>query len=114
MDQEHVENPVVTGIIRDEKGRFPPGVSGHPEGRPEGSVSIIGRLKKIFLEEPKRFEQYCRDILDDPSMRRSVLEQIDSKPRQPIDMDIKLPQTLIDLIKYVAESGANQDISEKD
>ena len=99
--------PENTGIIRDEKGRFVPGVSGNLEGKPAGSISIVARLKKIFKEEPELFEKYCRDILQDPDMRKAVLEQIDSKPKQSIDMDLKLPQTLIDIIKNASNTGTN-------
>jgi|SRR3990167_1388529 len=90
--------------------RFKKGQSGNPHGRPVGSISIVGRLKKIFEEEPENFEKYCRDILADPTMRKSVLEQIDSKPKQPIDFDIKLPQSLIELIINASKPSTNKDV----
>ena len=92
------------------KTRIKKGQVLNPTGRPVGSVSIVARLKKIFEEEPENFEKYCRDILADPTMRKSVLEQIDSKPKQPIDLDLKLPQTLIDIIKNASNQGTSKDI----
>src|SRR3990167_10645451 len=105
--------PENTGTIRDEKGRFVPGVSGNPEGKPPGSISIVARLKKIFEEEPEMFEKYCRDILKDPNIKKSVIEQVDSKPRQPVDMEINIPNSLIELIRGVTNTARDKDIQPK-
>lgn len=41
-----VNEPESTGLNRDERGRFPPGVSGNPAGRPKGSRH---KLEEEFL-----------------------------------------------------------------
>jgi len=82
MDEIKPEN---TGIIRDEEGKFVKGFSGNPAGKPKGSLSIVAKLKSILEDDPKRFDNYCEEILKDPAMRRVVMEQIDGKPRQPFD-----------------------------
>jgi hypothetical protein len=45
QDQEKNRNP---------DGTFKPGVSGNPGGRPVGSVSIVGMIRKKFEEHPER------------------------------------------------------------
>ena len=59
MTQETKEDSKVLPI-RDEKGRFPKGVSGNPAGRPKGSVSKVTILKQA-LEEQLR-EQAAPDM----------------------------------------------------
>lgn len=44
--------PVLTGNNRDKKGRFNKGISGNPNGRPVGSVSITSAIKKELNKLP--------------------------------------------------------------
>lgn len=86
---EDIPNKLVeTGLessVRDDKGRFVPG---HPGtgGRPKGSVSIIGKIKKIFEEDPEYFETYVAEILNDPKLKQEVIRQIDGAPKQQTDI----------------------------
>jgi len=90
-------------IKRDEKGRILPGQhSLNPAGKPLGTISIMAEIRKIFREDPEHFKEYVSEIIKDNSLRREIIQQLDGKPRQPIDMDVTLPQTLIDLIKHGA------------
>lgn len=83
-----------------ETGKFIPGNPGG--GRPKGSISVIGKIKKKFEENPEYFDEWVDELLKDAGNRRAVMEQIDGRPKQSVDMDIKLPQTLIDIIKHGA------------
>lgn len=65
---------------------FPKGVSGNPAGRPKGSVSIIGRIRQIWEDEPEEFETYVRMAIRDPNLRRELIHQIDGKPKERIEM----------------------------
>jgi hypothetical protein len=65
---------------------FMPGKSGNPKGRPLGSFSIMSRIKQHFEENPEKFDTYVQEILNDPKMRKVILEQIEGKPKERIEM----------------------------
>lgn len=93
------DRPENAGETRNEKGQFVPGVSGNPAGKPIGTISIVAKIKKRFAENPEYFDEWVGELLKDAGNRKAIMEQIDGKPRQTVDMDVTLPQTLIDLIK---------------
>jgi hypothetical protein len=41
-----MEEPENAGVVRNEKGQFVPGVSGNPDGKPPGAVSIVAKIKR--------------------------------------------------------------------
>ena len=67
-------------IIRDDKGRFKPGVSGNPTGRPEG-VSIRERIKQLLKNDPEMFEGLCQFYLTNEKMRDLLWKMLDGLPR---------------------------------
>lgn len=67
-------------IIRDDKGRFKPGVSGNPAGRPEG-ISIKERIKQYLKDNPKEFEELCQFYLNDKKMRELLWKMLDGLPK---------------------------------
>jgi len=79
-----MDEPVRPGIIRDEKGRFPKGVSGNPAGKPPGTISIMSKIKQIWAENPEQFEKWVKDAMEDKMLRRELIQQVDGKPVQPI------------------------------
>lgn len=91
--------PENTGELRDEKGKFKPGVSGNPAGKPKGAISIVAKIKKKFQENPEYFDQWVNKLLEDDANRKAIMEQIDGKPRQSMEMELTFPQNLIDLMK---------------
>lgn len=72
--------------IRDEKGRFVPGVSGNPAGKPPGTISIMSKIKKKFEEDPELFESYVAEVLTDPKLRQEIIRQLDGAPQQKMDV----------------------------
>ena len=76
--------PAKPGIIRNEKGQFPKGVSGNLAGKPVGTISIMSKIKQIWADNPKEFEQWVKDAMKDKMLRREIIQQVDGKPVQPI------------------------------
>ena len=48
--QRHQDLPPPGGSGRDPYGRFRPGASGNPRGRPVGCVSLTTRMRRVLLE----------------------------------------------------------------
>lgn len=78
---------------------FKPGQSGNPAGRPPGSISIIGKLKQMWADDPEDFERYVQEIRKDKSMRKPVMEQIDGKPVQPI-AGVEGQPIVVNIVQY--------------
>lgn len=94
LNSDLIENP-----IRDEHGRLKKGVVLNPNGRPKGSLSVIGRLKQMFEENPEEFEEFVKSYKADPANRKHITEMIDGKPKQDIDANIK-GDINITIVKY--------------
>lgn len=84
---------------RDEKGRLLPGHTANPNGRPPGSLSIIGIIKEKLGEVPigqrrTLAETLAEQILDaaivnkDGTMQREILHYIDGMPNQKVDFGV--------------------------
>lgn len=74
-----------TEFKRSKKGTFVEGTAPGP-GRPPGSISIIGKIKQKFEENPEYFEEWVSKLLEDGGNRKAVMEQIDGRPHQTTDV----------------------------
>jgi hypothetical protein len=90
------EKPEKSGIIRDKEGKFVPGHSGNPAGKPPGTISAIAKVKQIFQENPEEFEKFIEEYIKDPNNRKHIVEMIDGKPKQDVNLgNAELPFTII-------------------
>lgn len=117
--------PENTGIIRNEKGQFPKGVSGNPAGRPEGSVSIVGGIRRKLLEvNPENKKTYLDSFLEtlfkksvsegNEQLMRDMINRIDGMPKQTVEAKV---EQVIPLLKNVQDHDSTQEtpeIEEKD
>ena len=72
------------------KHRFKPGESGNPAGKPVGAVSVKARLKRMFRENPDKFEEFIQRYLKNPNNEKHVTEMLDGKPAQAIQLDAEV------------------------
>ena len=79
--------------------QWPKGVSGNPNGRPKGSVSPKDRIRQMFESNPEQFDDFLDEYIKDPQNKKHVVEMLDGKPNQSTDVNLKLPQFIVDLIK---------------
>ena len=54
-DPTHPEASGVTGVVPPPEGRFKPGESGNPGGRPKGSYSIRAVKRRLLAANPNEF-----------------------------------------------------------
>jgi hypothetical protein len=102
-----MQEPENAGAIRNDKGQFLPGVSGNPAGKPTGTVSIVAKIKQKFLDDPDYFDEWVAKLMEDPSNRKAILEQIDGKPKQA--MDITSGGKAIAGFNFIKNGGDNTD-----
>lgn len=74
-----IKNPDNTGEIqvvkrRDEKGRFKPGMSGNPAGKPPGSISLTTKLKKELEKMPQGQKITYLDALVKQILKKAIVD----------------------------------------
>ena len=77
---------------RDGSGRFRPGVSGNPRGRPAGSVSARTALRQELAAHPRRLRAVVGKLLaaaeaGEPWAVRAVFEQLDGRPVASVTLE---------------------------
>ena len=80
---------------RTEAGRFPPGVSGNPNGRPKDQVSFMGILRSALAEENKSGKSVGERIIaryiklalaGNGQALEALVARIDGKPAQSLTL----------------------------
>jgi hypothetical protein len=89
--------PADSGIIRTKEGKFAKGHSGNPKGKPEGTLSVIGEIKKQFRENPEEFQEFLTRYKKNPNNEKHLTEMVDGKPNQTAQVEITTPVPLMNL-----------------
>lgn len=90
--------PVKTCKNRSSDGKFAPGKSGNPNGRPKGSLSITAVIKKKLGEVPDGEKSTYLELLVNQIFQRAIIEgdyqmikqiwnYVDGTPKASIRMD---------------------------
>lgn len=95
--------------------RWPKGVSGNPNGRPKGSISPRDKIRQVFEENEELFEDWLIEYISDPRNRKHVVELLDGKPHQSVDLTTagkELPQPILNVFPYISNAEGNADEQE--
>lgn len=82
--------PENTGNVqesRDESGRFKPGISGNPAGKPKGSknkFSFVQYWQERWEANPKEFKEMATEFLKDEKLRGLIIQMVDGRPQQDV------------------------------
>jgi len=87
----------ITGEKQKHDTKFKKGVSGNPNGRPVGTISIVEGIKRKLLEvEPGTKKQYLDLFLSsyfknaikngDTNLMRDLINRVDGMPKQSTDI----------------------------
>lgn len=111
-----MNEPEKTGEIRNDKGQFVKGASGNPAGRPLGSLSVVAEIKKqldeVAEEDPmkrKKLVLLVRRLIlkaindGDSSMIKDIIDRIDGRPRQSIEIEDMREDTTKDKLNELIE-----------
>lgn len=88
---------------RDEQGRYLPGTSGNPGGRPKGSVSLVAALRRELERRQDSgqpgIEAVAARLVDlavggDLRAAREIADRLDGKPTQAVDLHASEPFVL--------------------
>ena len=93
MDNEaQVSQPENTGKMqetRDKSGRYKPGVSGNPKGKPKGAknkFSFIKYWQERWEKDPEEFERLATEFMKDDNLRALIIQMVDGRPHQTSDL----------------------------
>lgn len=121
---QEMENPQKQETIRDEKGRFIPGVSGNPGGRPLGSISLTEairrRLDTLGPDQKRKVIEYLADNITQDAleggkygtkMRQLIWNYLEGMPQQKAELTHIIPKPLDDVSK---DDSLQEDKSSKE
>lgn len=113
VDESNIDNIENDGVIgddglkRDTKGRLVKGTAPGP-GRPKGKLSIKDTFRKMFEEEPDKFQEFLNGLMEKD--KALIWQMLEGKPTQTIAGDSENPLRIITVDKDLA---INNDITSR-
>lgn len=87
-------------IKRDEQGRFVPGQTGNPNGRPKGSISMVDKLRQYLQDHPEEADKLISSLIQQGTTGNTVaikeiLDRIDGKVTDTHRIEGDIPISII-------------------
>lgn len=104
MTNDNTSNPVNQVSIRDEQGKFVPGVSGNPNGRPPKGYAITDVMREMLNEKPEIKKALSSKLFElalkgDLAAIREVLDRLEGRAKQTLDLGSD-PENPLVVIKH--------------
>ena|SRR3990167_8737315 len=98
---------------RDALGRLLPGNTANPHGRPINAWSIKDKVRQRLQENPGEFEEFVKHFTS--KNKELGWQMLEGRPHQSGNVEVSMPESLIELIKNVATiSETDTDIPKED
>ena len=108
------DTPNIQEPYRDAKGRFIPGHSGNVYGKPQGTLSLVGLLRKQLAEHPEDAQAIVEALVKMGKTRelgaiKELLDRIDGKVVERHRLEGELPVKLVFIpAKTMLEGNAHE------
>lgn len=117
----NTDKPAKQETNRDEKGRFVPGVSGNPKGRPPKEHSLTDAVREFFDANPEKKHELVKSVVNravrgDVTAAKLVWEYMDGKATQRTEIkDVTEEPEELQLLREIVErnEGASKSIPAK-
>ena len=91
MSEELQQQPDKHEIMRDNKGKFLPGQSAHPQGRPKGKT-IKEQVREYLKEHPEEEKKFIKHFI--LKNRELAWQMLEGRPQQQVEIEANITNDL--------------------